>query len=208
MQPYFFPYLGYYRLLRAVKTFVIFDNAQFPRRGRVHRFAYTNTHGSESWMTLNVEKAPQGALVSQMVLRPGHGSETLSRVLALPRTREFIDRFPEVSSLINSAEINLCRYLEAQLYFMRDLIAPNCEIVTASSLRPRRDGSASDYILEVGRELGATTYVNSPGGKDLYSSEHFASEGMGIEFLSPYLGSSSTVLQDTRALTALATDRA
>jgi hypothetical protein len=37
MQPYFFPYAGYFRLLQAADHFVLLDCVQFPRRGRVHR---------------------------------------------------------------------------------------------------------------------------------------------------------------------------
>ena len=37
MQPYLFPYAGYFRLLSQVDEFVIYDCVQFPRRGRVHR---------------------------------------------------------------------------------------------------------------------------------------------------------------------------
>ena len=39
MQPYFFPYLGYFRLFSQADEFVIYDCVQMPRRGRVHRTA-------------------------------------------------------------------------------------------------------------------------------------------------------------------------
>ena len=35
MQPYFFPYAGYFRLFAHVDEFVIFDCVQFRRRGRM-----------------------------------------------------------------------------------------------------------------------------------------------------------------------------
>ena len=37
MQPYFFPYLGYFQLLRAVDKFVIYDDVNFIKRGWIHR---------------------------------------------------------------------------------------------------------------------------------------------------------------------------
>ena len=37
MQPYFFPYLGYWQLIAAVDCFELFDNAQYIDRGWVNR---------------------------------------------------------------------------------------------------------------------------------------------------------------------------
>ena len=37
VRPYLFSYLGYIQLLAAVDTFVVFDPAQFNRRGWIHR---------------------------------------------------------------------------------------------------------------------------------------------------------------------------
>ena len=33
MQPYFFPYLGYWQLIDAVDTFVVFDDVNYIKRG-------------------------------------------------------------------------------------------------------------------------------------------------------------------------------
>ena len=37
MQPYLFPYIGYWQLINAVDTFVIYDNIQFSKKGWFHR---------------------------------------------------------------------------------------------------------------------------------------------------------------------------
>lgn len=37
MQPYYYPYAGYFRLFASADLFVILDDVQFNRRGRVHR---------------------------------------------------------------------------------------------------------------------------------------------------------------------------
>ena len=56
MQPYFFPYAGYFRLFAASDLFVIYDCVQFPRRGWVHRNLLPDASGSERWLTLPLEK--------------------------------------------------------------------------------------------------------------------------------------------------------
>ena len=52
MQPYFYPYMGYFQLLAAVDLFVVFDSVQFPRRGRVHRCEVPDGLSGARWLTL------------------------------------------------------------------------------------------------------------------------------------------------------------
>ncbi|PYF06060.1 WbqC-like protein [Ureibacillus chungkukjangi] len=44
MQPYFFPYIGYFQLIKSVDEFVIFDNAQYVRRSWMNRNRILNEH--------------------------------------------------------------------------------------------------------------------------------------------------------------------
>ena len=40
MQPYLFPYIGYWQLINAIDTFVIYDNIQFSKKGWFHRNSF------------------------------------------------------------------------------------------------------------------------------------------------------------------------
>ena len=37
MQPYFFPYIGYFQLINSVDEFVIYDNIQYTKKGWINR---------------------------------------------------------------------------------------------------------------------------------------------------------------------------
>ena len=66
MQPYFFPYAGYFRLLAAADVFVIYDCVQFPRRGRVHRCEVTGLSGETQWLTLPLAHQPRDVLIRDL----------------------------------------------------------------------------------------------------------------------------------------------
>src|SRR5262245_31097005 len=70
MQPYFFPYAGYFRLFAASDLFVIYDCVQFTRRGWVHRNMLTDVSGEARWLTLPLEKAPQDVLIRDLRFPP------------------------------------------------------------------------------------------------------------------------------------------
>ena len=37
MQPYFLPYIGYYQLINAVDTFIVYDNIKYTKKGWINR---------------------------------------------------------------------------------------------------------------------------------------------------------------------------
>ena len=37
MQPYFFPYLGYFKLINAVDKFVVYDDVEYTKKGWINR---------------------------------------------------------------------------------------------------------------------------------------------------------------------------
>ena len=57
MQPYFYPYAGYFRLLYSADIFVALDCVQFPRRGWVHRNQLHDQTGQRNWISLPLLKS-------------------------------------------------------------------------------------------------------------------------------------------------------
>jgi hypothetical protein len=49
-------------------------------------------------------------------------------------------------------------------------------------------------VIEIARALGATRYVNSPGGRALYTAGRFAQRGIELRFLAPYGGTQDSIL--------------
>ena len=37
MQPYFFPYIGYFQLIGAVDLFIVYDNIKYTKKGWINR---------------------------------------------------------------------------------------------------------------------------------------------------------------------------
>ena len=56
MQPYFFPYIGYFQLINAVDEFVVYDNIEFTKKGWINRNRIL-VNGSDSLFSLPIKKA-------------------------------------------------------------------------------------------------------------------------------------------------------
>ncbi|MDA3872330.1 MAG: WbqC family protein, partial [Candidatus Marinimicrobia bacterium] len=64
MQPYFFPYIGYFQLINAVDKFVVYDDVNFIKRGWINR-NYININNKKVLFTLPVKDKSQNKLINQ-----------------------------------------------------------------------------------------------------------------------------------------------
>lgn len=55
MQPYFFPYCGYFQLMAAVDAFVVYDNIKYTKKGWINRNRI-QVRGAESLISLPLKK--------------------------------------------------------------------------------------------------------------------------------------------------------
>src|SRR5690606_19151193 len=65
MQPYLFPYIGYWQLINAVDTFVIYDDVSFINKGYINR-NYILLSGKPQRFTLELSKASQNKLINEI----------------------------------------------------------------------------------------------------------------------------------------------
>lgn len=188
MQPYFFPYLGYFQLLTAVDLFIFLDDVQFPKSSWVPRNRIL-VNSSPHWLTL-----PH--------VRPHGSRELITGSLYLDSSRDIkkiggtLERdypmFPSKRKLI----INLISAMQGSTVSegnIQSIIAIGNHlgirlppIQRSSAVFPaeiRSKGQAG--LIEICEELGATEYVNLPGGRELYSRSDFAKCSIKLGFIEP-----------------------
>lgn len=52
MQPYLFPYIGYFSLIKNTDYFVFFDTPQYIRKGWINRNRILSTNGDVTYFTV------------------------------------------------------------------------------------------------------------------------------------------------------------
>ena len=70
MQPYFFPYLGYWQLINAVDKFILLDDVNFIMRGYINRNSIL-INGQRKLFTIPLEKPSQNRLINKTKLNFG-----------------------------------------------------------------------------------------------------------------------------------------
>lgn len=193
MQPYFAAYAGYYRLLAAADVFVIFDCVQFPRRGWVHRNRLPDANGEADWLTVPLKPAPYEAPIRDLAFADDAEARMAERLRAFPS----MQRLPDLAErFLRPAPFRgpFVDYLEAQLGVACEFLGASPKMVRSSTLDVPAELKAQDRVLEILRLVGASDYVNAPGGRDLYDDAAFRARGMRLHFLEPHAGESWSLL--------------
>jgi WbqC-like protein family len=189
MQPYFLPYAGYFRLFQAVDEFVIYDCVQFPRRGRVHRTEVPGPGGGTEWLTLPLARQPRETRIMDLRFAPDARSSFDERLAHLSWIRSA--RGPAAGRILEYLHgplDDVVGFLERGLSTVCDLLDIPFEVTRSSSLALDPSLRGQERVLAVASARRATTYVNAPGGIELYDPDAFLRRGIDLRFLTPYEG--------------------
>lgn len=195
MQPYFYPYAGYFRLFSAADRFVLFDCVQFPRRGRVHRTEVTGPDGKVEWLTLPLARQPRDTLIRDLAFAADARLRFDAQLRRLPWLLTASGQAAErVLAHLNSPLESVVDFLEQGLELTCALLGLRGPALRSSSLAidPRLHGQAR--ILEIVTRLGATQYINAPGGRELYDPKIFSSARIELSFLPAFDGQAYQLL--------------
>ncbi len=184
MQPYIFPYLGYFQLLAAVDTFVLYDNIQYTKKGWINRNRILEG-GHAALFTLPIASASDYLDVRDRELAPDYAPQKLlARVAGAYRKAPYFKQTMELlDEALTCPERNLFGYLHQALRLTAAHLGVDTEIRVSSTIPVDHTLKGQSRVLAICDELGATTYVNPIGGVDLYSRQDFASHGTHLEFL-------------------------
>jgi hypothetical protein len=188
MQPYFFPYLGYFQLIAAVDFFVVYDDVQFIKNGWINRNRIL-LNNAASWITLPVERGHLQDNINQRHFMNYKQAcvKIMNQLDAVYRKAPY---FCEVKCLIESLlsleEDNVASTLRRQLETLSRHLGISTKFVDSSALKKQDvELSAQGRVIEICRALKASEYYNSIGGIPLYDPSIFAQSGITLRFLQP-----------------------
>lgn len=190
MQPYFFPYQGYFQMLAAVDRFVVYDDVAFIKSGWINRNRILTAQGV-AYMTVPLSGASSFRSIRDTMCMPRERwRDRLLRTLA-----EAYAHAPErdaglalVRDALDSAGSTSIR--DVALASLRVVCAYadiHTELVPSSSVYENVHLQGTERILDICRQERPQQYLNLPGGRALYDSSEFQAHGLQLEFLEPVL---------------------
>ena len=183
MQPYLFPHLGYFQLIRAVDAFVVYDDVSYIKGGWINR-NYILANGERQRITLPLQGASPNKLINQIEVGGPH--KILQSLRQSYSRAPFFDVvYPMLEEILAQTEKNLSRFLDYQLRRICDYLGlrPQWHISSALAKDSRLRGE--NKILSICAALEAAHYINAPGGRSLYEKQSFNGCGLQLSFIQP-----------------------
>lgn len=185
MQPYFFPYIGYWQLINCVDKYVIYDDVNFIKQGWINRNRIL-IKGEPEYFNLPMIGASSNKLINEIeVNSDDRFLRKKLRMLegAYNKAPYYKTVYPIICQIMNCGERNLARFLEYSIHAICDYLGIETEIIISSHINKDDSLKGQEKVLDICKILGATEYYNAIGGKKLYSYETFKEHNIKLAFV-------------------------
>ncbi len=184
MQPYFFPYIGYFQLIAAVDTFVVYDNIKYTKRGWINRNRMLQ-NGKDVMFSLPLKKDSDFLDVCERELASDFNRDKLlNQIKGAYRKAPYFDQtFSLIEGIVRHDDSNLFRFLHNSIVKTCEHLSITSTIKISSQIPIDHSLKNQDKVLALCEAVGADTYVNAIGGVELYSKEIFRERGIDLKFI-------------------------
>jgi len=189
MQPYFLPYIGYFQLIKAVDTFIIYDDVQFIKGGLINR-NYLLLNDEKFMFNLILKGASANKLINEISVQSNQNKLLKTIYYSYNKAPYFESVFPIIKNILNYEDKNLSKFIGNSIIKICNYLKIDTEIHYSSALEKDNELKAQDKIIHICKLLNADTYINAIGGQKLYDKKVFNDSHIDLKFiksnLTPY----------------------
>jgi hypothetical protein len=186
MQPYLFPYIGYFQLVRAVDRFVFYDDVNFIKKGWINRNAIL-VHNEKNRFTLNLIDSSQNKKINEIIVG-NNGNKILKTISQTYSNAPFFKQvFPIIEECLKNSEGKLISSIAAKSV---QQIAGYLEMQTIFEFSSDRYSQSQnlrkvDRLVSICQGNNSSKYYNMESGRSLYSKDVFLQYEIELVFLKP-----------------------
>tara|TARA_B100000700_G_scaffold296225_1_gene359891 strand:+ start:3259 stop:3984 length:726 start_codon:yes stop_codon:yes gene_type:complete len=185
MQPYFFPYLGYFQLINEVDRFVVYDNLKYTKKGWINRNQIL-VGGKADVFSLPLRKDSNLLSIKERSIATEYSREKLLAKIYgnYSKAPFFIQTFEVVKKIIECPNNNLFFHVLNSIQELCDYLLLSTKIQIASDIPIDHSLRGKEKVIAVCQTLGSNLYVNPISGKNMYDRQSFIKKGIDLRFLS------------------------
>lgn len=182
MQPYFFPYIGYFQLINVVDTFIIYDDVNYIKQGYINKNNILGKNKPQA-LTLELKGASSNSLINEIEI--GRNRKKLLKTIQQNYSKApfFNNIMPLIEEIINNKENNLAIYVGFSLQKIAEYLQIDTNFLYSSQIEKNCSLRAQDKVIDICKNLQACKYINSIGGQELYCKEIFEKDNIELNFI-------------------------
>ncbi|MBN3836460.1 WbqC family protein [Burkholderia sp. Ac-20344] len=187
MQPYLFPYLGYFQLAASVDRFVFYDDVTYIKNGWINRNRIL-LGGTPHYLTVPLNGASSSCPILSVRIQPR--DRWMPKLLAM--LHHAYSRAPQYGPVIRLVERVLSADTDTIGQLASHSVTETCgylgidtQFVATSSGYDNMMLRGQARVIDICLREGARLYVNAPGGRTLYDRAAFIEADIDLAFIAP-----------------------
>jgi len=182
MQPYLFPYIGYYQLAFEVEKFVFLDDVNYIKKGYINRNTIL-AQCDQKKFSLPIKKISQNRHICDHNYEKNHSKFLKTIEQAYKKAPFYQAVFPIIINIILDPDLNVARKNAKTITAVFEYLGLKREFLFSSNTPIDSKKRGQDKIIELCQKLEIKRYRNPIGGFDLYDAEEFSSNYIELKFI-------------------------
>lgn len=190
MQPYLFPYLGYFQLLGAVDVFVFYDDVAYINRGWINRNRLL-LNGEPHYFTVPCINASQNRQINE--IETALDSKALRKLLAnfshaYGKAPHYKEVMPMVESVFTNPATSIGALAINSVKAVADYLGLNPQWRISSEAAYNNIELKKEHrLIDICRQEECNVYRNPIGGQVLYTKDMFTPHNIELQFVNSKL---------------------
>ena len=187
MQPYLFPYIGYFQLINAVDKFVFYDDVNFIKQGWINRNNIL-VNNQKFLFSIPVEKISSFKKINQTKVNTNiFNKERKKLIKTIEQSYKKAPNYNEVKDFIfpvlNAEFEYIYEYAKKSIIDTLNFLDIKTKIVNTSYIYINNELSSEARVIDICKQENASVYINPIGGKYLYKKENFENNNLKLCFV-------------------------
>ncbi|HDK7174834.1 TPA: WbqC family protein [Clostridium botulinum] len=189
MQPYFFPYLGYFSLIKNTDKFILFDTVQFIKHGWIERNRILKPNSGWQYISVPLAKHSRETKIKDIIIN----NDFDWRDKILRQLEHYKKRSPfyqnTIDILKDALDIDTNSIVKLNEHILKVIctyigIEFNAKIFSKMNLRINQVNEPDEWALNICKALGnIEEYWNPEGGLEFFDSKKYEKVNIKINFL-------------------------
>ncbi|WP_424961677.1 WbqC family protein [Ekhidna sp.] len=185
MQPYLFPYIGYFQLIESSDLFIFLTDSNFIKQGWINRNQLL-LNGHPTFFTVPLSKASSNKKINETKIHTHLFEKWKNGFLksikqSYAKSKNFDSFYPELNSFFDTNFHTIDKMAIASIKFSANFLGLKATFKESDFYDSSIKGS--ERVIHICKEESATDYINLPGGMELYSKKSFNNEGIELHFI-------------------------
>jgi len=182
MQPYLFPYIGYFQLIYLVDKFVLYDDVNYIKKGWINRNNII-INGQKKLFTISLSGASQNKLINEIYIADDFKTFIKTIRINYSKAPFFNETMELIEKILLYENRNLSLFIKNSFEILLEYLNITTELLLSSDIKKNNELKGQQKIMAICKELNTSTYINPIGGMELYKKETFKAKNIKLHLL-------------------------